>query len=356
MKVAELKKTIRGYRTEQLRRLLVEMYKAMPKRVKEDHGIDDMICSPASKRNNRKSEVVPDIKALASETERFVSNAYNDHYYIPNRVVPKRERSQWRFTVLRLFKHINYAATRGANVAKAAELLEKLYVMLCYSCRYTLFSAYDSFQSVGVEQRDFFRLVLRHKRCHENPRDFVRNSIELALEHELNRYTLYDDLLEAIVAFLDTSDLKQIAIATCDEMWSRASIVSASARSASKSYEDHSTEYQRREFLQNLARLGFLCHMALCEYDEAVDYFHKHYVGEEPEIALYVLLNMIDGHQQWDLWTKTYQQALRCGIRPRPELKAKYLEIQERGAGISLTGRRSAKQKSATLVADQRRV
>src|SRR5262245_33253249 len=299
------------------------MYKVMPKRVKEDHGIDDMICSPASKRNDRKSEVVPDIGALASETERFVSNAYKDYYYIPNSVVPKRERSQWRFIVLRLFKNINHAATSEATVAKAAELLEKLYVMLCYSYRYTLFSAYDSFQSVGVSQEDFFRAVLRHKRSYENPREFVQNSIELALKHDLNRYTLYDDLLEAIVAFLDTSDLKQIAIATCDEMWSRASIVSVSTKAASKSYEDRSIEYQRCEFLQNLSRLRFLCHMALCEYDEAIDYFHKHYVVEESEIALYVLLNMIDGQQQWDLWTKTYEQALRCGIRPRPELKAK---------------------------------
>jgi hypothetical protein len=113
-------------------------------------------------------------------------------------------------------------------------------------------------------------------------------------------------------------------------MWSRASTDNASPRSASKSYEDCSIEYQRREFLENLARLGFLCYMALCEYEEAVEYFHKHYVRKEPEIALYVLLNMIDRHQQWDLWTKTYQQALRCGIRPRPELKAKYLGIQER--------------------------
>src|SRR5690242_20656542 len=56
-------------------------------------------------------------------------------------------------------------------------------------------SAYDSFQSVGVSQEDFFRAVLRHKRRHENPRDFVRNSIELALKHDLNRYTLYDDVL-----------------------------------------------------------------------------------------------------------------------------------------------------------------
>ena len=202
--------------------------------------------------------------------------------------------------------------------------------MLCYSCRYTLFSAYDSFQSVGVSQEDFFRAVLRHKRRHENPRDFVRNSIELALKHDLNRYTLYDDLLEATVALLDTPDLKEIAIATCDEMWSRASTDSASPRSPSKSYEDRSVEYQRSEFLQNLARLGFLCHMALCEYEEAVEYFHKHYVWEEPEIALYVLLNMIDRHQQWDLWAKTYEQAIRSKIRPRSELKTRYLEIQER--------------------------
>jgi hypothetical protein len=215
-------------------------------------------------------------------------------------------------------------------VPRAAQLLEKLYVMLCYSCRYTLFSAYDSFQSVGVAQEDFFRVVLQHKRRHENPRDFVRNGIELALKHELNRYTLYDDLLEAIVAFLDTPDLKEIAIGTCDEMWNRASIVSAPARSASKSYEDRSIEYQRREFLQNLALLGFLCHMALCEYEKAVEYFHKHYVGEEPEIALYVLLNMIDRQQQWNLWAKTYEQAIRSKIRPRSELKTRYLEIQER--------------------------
>jgi hypothetical protein len=86
-----------------------------------------------------------------------------------------------------------------------------------------------------------------------------------------------------------------------------------------------------------MARLGFLCHMALCEYDEAVDYFRKHYVGEGREIALYVLLNMIDRHQQWDLWTSTYEQAIRSGIRPRPQLKSRYIEIQER-TGVSLTG------------------
>ena len=70
--------------------------------------------------------------------------------------------------------------------------------------------------------------------------------------------------------------------------------------------------------------------MALCEYEEAVEYFRKHYVREEPEIALYVLLNLIDRYQQRDLWAKTYEQAVRSKISPRSELKTRYLEIQER--------------------------
>jgi hypothetical protein len=37
--------------------------------------------------------------------------------------------------------------------------------------------------------------------------------------------------------------------------------------------------------------------MVLCEYDEAVHYFHKRYVGEQTEIALSVLLGMIDRQQ-----------------------------------------------------------
>ena len=75
MKVAELKKTISEYRSERLRRLLVEMYKAIPKRVKEDHGIDDLVCNRSSRPNKRKIDEVPDIERLAFQTERFVNNA-----------------------------------------------------------------------------------------------------------------------------------------------------------------------------------------------------------------------------------------------------------------------------------------
>src|SRR5262245_1409719 len=76
MKVTELKKRIGDYKSAQLRVLLVEMYKAMPKRVKADYGIDDLICNPGAKQNNGNNGLVAGIEALASQTEQFVSRAY----------------------------------------------------------------------------------------------------------------------------------------------------------------------------------------------------------------------------------------------------------------------------------------
>ena len=42
---------------------------------------------------------------------------------------------------------------------KAAELLEKLYRMLCYSCCYYLFNTEDPFRSVGIEQTEIYDMV-----------------------------------------------------------------------------------------------------------------------------------------------------------------------------------------------------
>ena len=103
MKVAELKLKIKDYKAAKLRQLVVEMYKAMPKAVKEDTGIDALVENPEG--GLRKPEAAAlNIELLRMDVESFLENAYNQHYYIPNTVVPKRERPKWRFIALRLFK------------------------------------------------------------------------------------------------------------------------------------------------------------------------------------------------------------------------------------------------------------
>jgi len=64
MKVAELKQKIEPYKAAQLRRLVVEMYKAMPKSLKQGKGIDELICNPASGRKKQEAETPIDMGFL----------------------------------------------------------------------------------------------------------------------------------------------------------------------------------------------------------------------------------------------------------------------------------------------------
>jgi len=194
------------------------MYKAMPKQVKEDHAIDSLVLCPNPGRKAPRQPAGPDMCELFFETEDFISNAYDQCYFAPNRVVAKKERPKWRFIARRLFKQLNLAAADPENTAEAAELLRRLYEMLCYSCSFILFSAYDTFESVGVSQVEFFRAVLAAKRKVEPPPEFVRSSLVLALANSLNRYTLHGDLLQEVKAYLQTADMKERAVTVCDDL------------------------------------------------------------------------------------------------------------------------------------------
>ena len=238
MKVGELRNTIERYKPDQLKTLVVEMYKAMPKAVKEDQAIDDLISNPTSKRKARKRDAAPDIEVLRLDVETLIENAYSLCYLIPNRVVPKRERPQWRFTARRLYKQLGAVAADPGSLPDACSLLERLYLMLCRSCSETLFTAYDTFESVGISQAEFFERVLELNRRNETPRDFVQNSVLLYLENGLNRYTLYTQLMDVVLRFLDTPDMIQIAIAACDQI--RVEAAKDSPRKGRRSWESDS--------------------------------------------------------------------------------------------------------------------
>ncbi|RPJ82967.1 MAG: hypothetical protein EHM18_15050 [Acidobacteria bacterium] len=325
MKVAELREKIRDYTRNRLERVVVEMYKAIPKAVKEDQGIDSLILSPNPGQRVPKERARPDMDEIAFETEEFISNAYNQFYFAPNSVVPKRERPKWRFIARRLFKELNRAAVQPEDAAEAADLLKQLYELLCHSCAYILFSAYDSFESVGISQVEFFRAVLAAKRKVESPPEFVRDSIVLALANSLNRYTLYESLLSEVEAFLHTVDMKERAVEVCDDLRREVTAGQSNDRRLSR---DRLQGYNRDHFLQNLAIAGWMWHMALGQPKEAIGYFQKHYMEKNPEIALYVLLRMIEHHGCWALWLKTYDEAVERGVRPRDELRRAYRDIQ----------------------------
>lgn len=315
MKTAKLKAVIGNLSERELRLIIINLYKAIPKRLKDEKSIDSLITHPESfiTHRRRKEKEIPDIEELQDETKQFITYAYNQYYFAPNQFVHKRERPKWRFIARRLYKSLISAASVEENLPVAARLLEKLYIMLCYSCRYVLFSAYDSFNSVGISQADFFEGVLNLKYKAEKPEEFVESAIRLMINNGLNRYTLYEDLMDVVLKMLKTPDLKNIAIEKCNQI-----------RRKLQSKPHKISAYQYNKMLANLAIMGFLCYVRLYEYQEGIDYFKKEHKEKDEEIKLYILLRLLKRRELSKYWKQEYELAVKNGIRPRKELQEEY--------------------------------
>jgi len=218
MKVAELRKLVAGHSAEDLRALVVELYKALPKKRKEDEDLQGMLRRPGEIREIRKTRREPrrpDMGALIYDVESFLHAARNQLYFAPNRIIPKRERSKWRFRVKRFVKDLLAAAEAPEDLPEAARLLEELYGVLCTASTQWLFPSEDPFRAVGISQPDFLVHVLTLRQASEPPGDFVRRGLTLALESELDRATVHADLMVALLEHLKTPALRELALEEC---------------------------------------------------------------------------------------------------------------------------------------------
>ncbi|MBI4454720.1 MAG: hypothetical protein HY644_02340 [Acidobacteria bacterium] len=329
LKIGDVRKTIEGYDEEQLRLLIAELYKLVPRRVRDEQQVDALVQNPRSRieRPRPARKAVPDIADLCAEADIFIEDAYAQNYLAPNSYVPKHKRPKWRFIARRIYKGLMQAGEDHEELCLAAGSLEDLYRLLCYACSYVLFSAYDVFQSVGVSQEEFFRQVVRLKSKIEPPREFARNAIQLAAEQPLNRYTLHETLMEVVLEFFSTTDMKEMAIDLCNDLRNE-----KPPKQKEDSWSDPSREaYETTKRRNNLATMGFLCLIRLTEFDRAVEYFQRHYSERNPEIALYVCLRLLQQHASPEIWIRTYEGALQNGVTPRQELREIYAALRKGG-------------------------
>lgn len=327
MKIADVKKYIASHSEEQLKLAITEIYKAIPKAIKESKDIDSIILNPenyiAANRKSKKKSQVPDIELLRIDTETFIEFAQNQFYSTPNQFVSKKERPKWRFVVKRIYKELFLASQNEANLPDAAELLEKLYNLMCYSCKYTIFNSYDSFESIGIQQKEFFSKVLFLKYQIEPKNIFIKNALQLVLDNSLNRYTLYADLIEVIISFLKSTDMIEMAIKQTNSLLQKEKKTSNSIAGYSK--------YDKEQNINTLAEFGFFCYVKLFEMDKAIDFYKINCVRSNEEVALYVLLKLLFSINEKDCFMREYENAIQIGVKPRKELAQMYNFAKETG-------------------------
>ena len=101
MKISELRELLDQTSTEDLKRILVEVYRVLPKKTRENLAIDELLKNPgvsrAGAKQARELAHSVDIDHLEAELEQFLSDAYAQNYLAPNLFVRKSQRPKWRF-------------------------------------------------------------------------------------------------------------------------------------------------------------------------------------------------------------------------------------------------------------------
>lgn len=98
MLLSEVKELLKKYSQEELTLLVAEMYKGMPKRLREDKDIDRMIQDIHAYLDigklGKKQDGQVNIAVLKQEVEQFIDYAYKQYYYAPNSFVHKKREAE----------------------------------------------------------------------------------------------------------------------------------------------------------------------------------------------------------------------------------------------------------------------
>lgn len=317
MKVGELREKLAKLKKEEIIKLAAEFYKLVPKAKKEDYALDDLINNPTKKKTNKKTDF--SLGTIEQEVHQFIQYAKEQYYLYPNRNVPKKERSTWRFKVKRWYKELINTKRKDVNIAKQAKILTDLYELLCESCGYQYFSAYDTFESIGIEQTNFYQSVITLIQATDGKGDSIEKNIQLIMNNHLNRYTLYSSLMEVLIHTLELPILKEKGIEIVNKLLIKNGYQPTTNKKTNR-WSFSREEYHKEEMNNNLAELGYRFYCNLFEWQEAINFYEAHYYNKNDEIKLYVLIRLLFENQKKDLIRLAIEQRIEKGIKPRKSL------------------------------------
>ncbi len=328
MKVGELREKLDKLKKEEIIKLAVEFYKLVPKAKKEDYSLDDLINNPSEKKvKATKAKVgLPEVEA---EVTTFVEHVRAGYYYEYNKIVPKKERSTWRFKVKRLYKALINKNIQEGNLQVQSDLLTQLYVLMCEAAGYYHFSTTDPFQSIKVTQVEFYKTVLTFIGEAEGKMALVEKGIDLIIQNDLDRETFYSELMSELVEALDIPNLKYEAIEKARKLTAKNGFLPSAKKKEKIVFSSSGDDFYQSERHNNYTELVFMLYMSLYEHEEAIQYYQTHHYEYNEEVKLYILISILFRYQKPDLIRREIETAIEQGIKPRQNLLSLLKHIKE---------------------------
>jgi hypothetical protein len=328
--MAELKETIKKYNLEDLQLLIREMYKVMPKKLREEKNIDELLRDVhgySVNNKGQKKDPPRDFNELISEVDCFIEYAYKQYYFAPNVYVHKKERPKWRFKAREYIKSLQEITALDEHRRKATDYLEKLYELLSYACGYYLFSTDNPFRSVGIEQLVFLDMVIKRKFMEGINQESIKSVINLVINSNTDPNTYSLSLIYILVDNLKSPDAKEMAIEVGEALMQETYKAFVNQTQKQRSFK----RYHYDNKISRLVETIFALNMELCEYQRAIGFFNANYKASDNEVRLYVLLTHLYEYDLKDHWLSEYEKAVKKGVIPRESLREKYACLKKNG-------------------------
>lgn len=321
MLVADLRKVIEKYDKSEKDKIIVELYKRIPKKVKEDYDIDGFITNIRSNTKSKKKENTVSFDDLEKEIDYFIACANNDLYAVPNKIISKSERPKWRFKVKRYYKELTSISPQSPNGEKATDLLKSLYELLSTGSNTLKFSSWNTFGAIQVSQCNFLEMVVSRKLSMGTTKESLEYCIDL-LEMDYDPQEWHVSVLLSFVSCLKTSDMKYIAIDILDEK------VKQHQQKLKEAKNDSRRDYYTTEKINNFTECILFIYINLHEFSNGSSYFWKNYKKRDKEIKAYVLLDRLEMFDLDKEWIKEYES--HNDINYRDSLKDRYKKLKSK--------------------------
>ncbi|MCW2278378.1 hypothetical protein [Heliophilum fasciatum] len=315
MKIDEVRRLLNEYDDDDLRLIIAEMYKRIPKKMLEEKAIDELLQNPVKGKGKRPApQNTVDPGEVFAETETFIDYAFKQYYLAPNVYVHKKDRPKWRFLAKRLFKQLVPLTQDPRCNQPATALLVKWYTLMCTASGEYLFSTEEPFRSMGLSQEECYVEVLSALIRNMDGQTWIAPALSLIVDQYVDRETLPKYMMNALIDRLNTDALKTAALEAC----------CAELKKLPKPRVHE--KYEIKERREQLAEFGMFLYMEMGDIPGAWD-FIKNYYGQQ-EIALFVLLSELRVRNEGNAWRQIFEQASAEGVQPRDSLKKEYRQYK----------------------------
>ena len=313
MKVVEIRNELKKYNMEEKDKIIIELYKRIPKRVKEQYDIDGYLKNIKVNENTKK-EVKLTFLELASEVNYFLECAWNDLYSEPNRIISKSDRSKWRFKAKKYYKELANININSEYYDESNKLLIELFKVLSRGTNYLIFSNWETFRAVQISQEDFFDLIMKRVLVNFNEENL--ETIVKLLEVDEDPYSeVYKGMYSVFLNNLNSNYQLEMALEIIKKEVDDLNIQVIELSKKGKEY------YLKEKY--NYFVLTILdIYIRLEDVNKGIEYYNKYYKAFNNENKTYDLLEELEVNEAYQEWISVYETHKE--IQNRESLQEKY--------------------------------